>query len=189
MTYKNRKLAKQKAGQKRSRKERKHQKDKIKVTEKRMGLGSSKSHHSTREFVERYSLSNNNSTITSVIWNIRLFSIRELKERIPYPFRIFNCARPLIYALVAALQDRGRGMGKVLMMAENFFHQDAEFNKDELLETIGMELFCFGVLYKHFKELDADEDEEVYELDLDADDLPEGFKQLVQRLRTALDAL
>jgi hypothetical protein len=71
--------------------------------------------------------------------------------------------RPLIYALVAALQDRG--IGKVLMMAENFFHQDAEFNKDELLETIGMELFCFGVLFEHFKELDSDEDEEVYELE------------------------
>jgi hypothetical protein len=42
MTYNNRKLIKQKAEQKRSRKERKHQKDKIKVAEKRMGLGSSK---------------------------------------------------------------------------------------------------------------------------------------------------
>jgi hypothetical protein len=50
MTYKNRKLIKQKAEQKqsrkaeqkRSRKERKHQKDKIHVAEKRMGLGSSK---------------------------------------------------------------------------------------------------------------------------------------------------
>jgi hypothetical protein len=30
---------------------------------------------------------------------------------------------------------------------------------------------------------------ESYENSLDADDLPEGFKQLVQRLRTALDAL
>jgi hypothetical protein len=69
----------------------------------------------------------------------------------------------LIYALVAALQDRG--IGKVLMMAENFFHQDAEFNKDELLETVGIKLFCLGVLYEHFKELDSDEDEEVYELE------------------------
>lgn len=51
------------------------------------------------------------------------------------------------------------------MMAENFFHQDAEFNKDELLETVGIKLFCLGVLYEHFKELDSDEDEEVYELE------------------------
>jgi hypothetical protein len=43
MTYKNRKLAKQKAEQKRSRKERKHQAYRIKVAEKRLGLGSSKS--------------------------------------------------------------------------------------------------------------------------------------------------
>jgi hypothetical protein len=52
----------------------------------------------------------------------------------------------LIYALVTALQDRD--IGKVLMVAESFFHQDAEFEKDELLETVGIELFCFGVMYE-----------------------------------------
>lgn len=34
------------------------------------------------------------------------------------------------------------------MVAESFFYEDAEFNKDELHETVGIELFCFGVMYE-----------------------------------------
>lgn len=31
--------------------------------------------------------------------------------------------------------------------------------------TFGTELFYLGVMYEHFKELDSDEDHEVYELE------------------------
>ncbi|KAG7553650.1 hypothetical protein FFLO_02935 [Filobasidium floriforme] len=157
---------------------------------KRWGLGSQSDENSTahresnKDFVEKHLLGKKNSKL-GYLADVLGCTIAHFKSLVPHPLKVSNCDSVLMTSLFMALEEEQPDA----MRALKRIMDSRDEQKPNIEQEVGLELA--GLFMLRRSDLMAAEYEpqprgEPYDLDLDDKDLPEGFKDLVQRLRSQL---